>query len=88
MGMVAVTLNVMPESPKVDLERIKSEINSEVNKLGTELKGIEEKPVAFGLKCLEVLLIMSDQGGTDKIEESIKRIQGVASVKAGDITLL
>ena len=88
MGMVAVTLNVMPGSPDVDLERIKSEINSEVNKLGIELKGIEEKPVAFGLKCLGVLLTMPDNKGTADLEEAIAKIDGVASVEAGEITLL
>ena len=91
MGQVAVTLKIMPENPEVDLEKMKTEISSAVSKLGIELKGIEEKPVAFGLKCLEVLLIMPDapdQGGTDRIEEAIKNIPGIASVEAGDITLL
>ena len=88
MGTVAVTLNVMPNSPEVDLEKIKSEISSEANKLGIELKGIEEKPIAFGLKRLEVLLIMPDQGGTDKIEDSISKIEGVKSVESGEVTLL
>ena len=85
MGSVAVTLKVMPDSAEANLEKIKSEITSIVK---NALKGIEEKPVAFGLKCLEVLLIMPDQGGTDKIEEEIKKIQGVASVEAGEVTLL
>lgn len=88
MGDVAVTLKVMPESPEADLEKIKAEISSVINGAGVHLKGIEEKPVAFGLKCLEVLMIMPDQGGTDELEELLRGIEGVASVEAGDITLL
>ena len=86
MGMVAVTLKVMPDSPQADLEKIKSEIRKCIKDV--EIKGIEEKPVAFGLKCLEVLLTMPDQGGTDNIEEAIKKIPGVVSVEAGNVTLL
>ncbi len=86
MGTVAVTLNVMPDSPEADLEKIKSEISSLIK--DAEIKGIEEKPVAFGLKRLEVLLMMPDSKGTSDIEEAISKIEGVASVEAGDITLL
>ena len=53
-----------------------------------EIKSTLEKPIAFGLKFLEVLLVMPDKEGTDKIEEEIKSIEGVQSVESGDITLL
>ena len=86
MGMVAITLKVMPDSPEADLEKIKSEISSLIK--DAEIKGIEEKPVAFGLKCLEVLLTMPDNKGTASLEDSISKIEGVASVEAGNITLL
>jgi elongation factor 1-beta len=87
MGTVAVTLKVMPESPTVDLEKIKSEIRKKIKNV--RIKGIEEKPVAFGLKLLEILLILPDaKGGTDAIEEEIRSIKGVASVETGEVTLL
>lgn len=86
MGMVAVTLRVMPDSPKADMERIKSDIRKKVK---IRIKSIEEKPVAFGLKALEILLILPDmKGGTDEIEEAIRTIKGVASVESGEVTLL
>ncbi|MCX6818717.1 MAG: elongation factor 1-beta [Candidatus Aenigmarchaeota archaeon] len=88
MGDVAITLKVMPESPEIDTKKMMSEISSAIKKLGINVKSIEEKPIAFGLKCLELLLVMPDQGGTDKIEETIKKIHGVASIESGDITLL
>ncbi len=88
MGDVAITLKVMPKSPEIDTTKMKSEISSAVKKLGINIKSIEEKPIAFGLKCIELLLVMPDQGGTDKIDETIRKIQGVASIESGDITLL
>ena len=87
MGTVAVTLKVMPSSPDVNLEKIKKEVK---NSLGSEakLEQINEKPVAFGLKCLEVLITMPDTGGTDKIEEKLSSIEGVESVSTENVTLI
>ena len=87
MGTVAVTLRIMPSSPDTDLEKIKQEVK---NSLGVEakLEQINEKPVAFGIKCLEVLFTMPDTGGTDKIEEKLSGIEGVESVNTENVTLI
>jgi elongation factor 1-beta len=87
MGNVAVTLNVMPDSPEADLEKMKEEIKNRIGN-GIKLEQINEKPVAFGLKRLEVLLTMPDNKGTSDLEEAISKIEGVASVEPGEITLL
>ncbi len=86
MGDVAAVLKVMPENADVDMERIKSSIKEIVEQSGMSLQSIEEKPVAFGLKMLEVLVVTNK--GTDEIEEKIKSIEGVASVEPGDVTLI
>ncbi|MFH0949161.1 MAG: elongation factor 1-beta [Candidatus Aenigmatarchaeota archaeon] len=86
MGTVAITFRIMPSSADVDIEQIKEEIkNISIN---GEIKSVEEKPIAFGLKALDVLIIMSDTGGIDKIEKMLSSIDGVASVESGDVTLL
>ncbi len=84
IGQVAITLNVMPESPDSDINHIKDEI-----KKRADVKEIRENPIAFGLVSLKVLLILPDSaGGTDKIEKMISEIKGVASVETEDITLI
>jgi translation elongation factor aEF-1 beta len=85
MGMVGLTLRVMLESPDTDVLSVKKSIE----KIASP-KQITEKPVAFGLKMLEVLLIFDDKKGADieKIEESIRSIDGVSSVESGDVTLI
>ncbi len=90
MGTVALTFRIMPESADTDLAKIKDEIKKIVSKHGNmELKAIDEEPVAFGLKAIELLITMPDKiSGTDKLEEQISAISGVASVEAGDVTLL
>lgn len=89
MGQVAVQLTVMPDSPEADMKKIEEEIKKIAAKYkNIFLKSMTEKPVAFGLKSIEVLLVLPDAGGTDNIEQDIMKIQGIASVEAGDITLI
>lgn len=85
MGHVALTLKIMLTGPDVDAGAVKEEIENIVHP-----KQITEKPVAFGLKTLEVLLVFDDREGanTDAIEEKLRSIPGVSSVEAGDITLI
>jgi len=88
MGEVVATIKLMPESPDEDLviikEKIEKSIPSEV-----ELHKIEEEPIAFGLVALLVMVVVSDaEGGTEKVEENLSQIEGVASVDVVDIRRL
>ena len=78
-----MVLKVMPESADTDIGRIKKEI-----KKIEAVRQVEEKPIAFGLKCLEVLLMFDDKKGSDDIEKKIEGIEGVASVETVDVTLV
>ncbi|MFH1421088.1 MAG: elongation factor 1-beta [Candidatus Aenigmatarchaeota archaeon] len=85
MGNVALTMTINPESPETDLGKIKSELE----KLDG-FKSVQERPIAFGMKQLIVMFVFNDRAGadTDKIENVIAKINGVASVETGDITLI
>ncbi|KXA94196.1 hypothetical protein AKJ38_00185 [candidate division MSBL1 archaeon SCGC-AAA259I14] len=80
MGEVSVTLKVMPEGTEVDLKKLEKEIKSRMDP-----HSIEEEPVAFGLKSLNVRkIIPDDAGGTDQLEEELLEIDGVKDVKVID----
>ena len=83
MGQVAMTLRVMPENTDIDLEDLKSRIRDTA-----DVRQIEEKPIAFGLVMLEVLLVFDDKVGAGDVEEQIRSLKGVGSVEAGDVTLI
>ena len=78
-----MTLRVMPESTEVDLEELKNSINEVA-----DVKQIVEKPVAFGIVMLEVLLVFDDKVGAGDIEEKIRSLEGIRSVESGDVTLI
>ena len=85
MGQVAISMQVMPDSPETDLEQVKSEI-SKIFKV----QDAKIEPLAFGLKVLRILIIADDKKGadTDAFENEIKKIKGVAEAKAEDVTLI
>jgi elongation factor 1-beta len=82
MGMVALELKIMPESPEVDLEKLKVEISKKI-----KIQDSKIEPIAFGLKALKILVVIPDKE-TGDIETKIKEIKGVSEVEAESATLI
>lgn len=88
MGDVVATIKLMPESPDVDLEKMKEEIIASIPE-GTEFHKIEEEPIAFGLVALNVMVVVGDaEGGTEPVEENLAKIEGVNTVEVTDVRRL
>jgi len=84
MGSVAVILRVMPESPEVDLEKLKSALKQKL----PGIKDIQEEPIGFGLKALKLAAIVNDAGGeTDALEGKLSAIPGVERAEIIEVTL-
>jgi elongation factor 1-beta len=85
MGSVALILRVMPESPDIDLEKLKTQIKARI----TGLQDIQEEPIGFGLKALKIAVVVSDAGGeSDTVEANITAIRGVERAEIVELTLL
>jgi elongation factor 1-beta len=79
MGEVLTTMKIMPDSPDVDLEAIKSTIESSMPE-GAKLHEMSEEPIAFGLVSIVLQFITEDgEGGSEPVEEMVSGIDGVAS---------
>ncbi|MGI0149214.1 MAG: elongation factor 1-beta [Thermoplasmata archaeon] len=86
MGSVAVTFRIMPEDAEADLEAIEARVRKA---LGESLRDLKEEPVAFGLKAIIVIAVVSDAaGGSDPLEQSLAAVPGVGSVETIDVTLV
>ena len=85
MGDVAISIKIMPTSPEVDLEMIKTEISKIVN-----IKDSKIEPVAFGLKSLNVLIVVPDKEGAkaDEIKQKINEMEGVETAEVENVTVL
>ena len=86
MGKVAVTFRIMPEGVEVDLDGVQSQVRSS---LGGSLRKLEVKPVAFGLKAVEAIVVVDDKAGEmERLEEALRGIPGVGGVETTEVTLL
>lgn len=88
MGKVAVTYRIMPEGVDVDLAGVQDNVKKLIME-GASLARLDVKPVAFGLKFLEVILVMDDAANTSEDhEEAFRGIDGVQSVEITDLNLI
>ncbi|HWG91465.1 MAG TPA: elongation factor 1-beta [Candidatus Thermoplasmatota archaeon] len=86
MGKLVAVFRLMPEDTDVDIEAIKTAVKNATPKEAV-LQGWQVKPVAFGLKALDVTITMEDDegGSTDQLEAAYNGIAGVGSVQCVDV---
>jgi elongation factor 1-beta len=84
MANVIIIVKLLPESPDIDLNKIKEEAKSALQKEGAKSISFEEKPIAFGLKSLFVKFSFPEEKGTDLIESLLSKIPNVSSVTIED----
>lgn len=86
MRKVAVTFRVMPEGVEVDLDAVQSRLR---DSLRERLKKLEVKPVAYGLRAIEAIVILEDAAGEmERVESLLLQIPGVGGVETTEVTLL
>lgn len=77
-----VEFKLMPEGAEVDVKALGQSALDAVKKIAphSKVQNIEFKPVAFGLKSVNVTILMSDaEGGPDALEEAFNGLEGVGS---------
>lgn len=85
MGDVALIIKVMPESPDIDLNSMKSTIQTTI----ANVQQIQEEPIGFGLVALKVVVVVPDAAGqTDAVEDALNAIKGVERAEIMESTLV
>ncbi len=88
MGEVGLQYRVLPEGLEVDLKKLEDEIRKALPEFA-KLRAAEQRPLAFGLKALHVLVVMDDKkGGAEQVEAAISGVPGVQSVEIVEMGLL
>ena len=90
MGMVALTYKVMPDSDVEDVST--DDVVEQIMALKDETYDVqlcESKPLAFGLKFIQVHVVMNDGSGlSDVFEESMRAIRGTGEIEVLSMGLL
>ena len=85
---VVVNMRIMPSDVDVDL----TQVAEKLKKLAGDKCAVHSmniKPIAFGLKSLEVNLLFNDKkGGMDEIEAKIRLIEGVGEAEVTGLNRL
>ena len=88
MGEVGLQYRVLPEGLEVDLKKLEGEIVKALPDFA-KMRAAEQRPLAFGLKALHVLIVMDDKkGGAEQVESAISGVAGVQSVEIVEMGLL
>lgn len=83
-----VVFKIMPEDAEVDTQKLGQAALDTVKRIQPDAKvqNVEFKPVAFGLKSVNVTILMNDgAGGPDAIEEAFNSLPGVGSASVAEM---
>ncbi|WP_174590459.1 elongation factor 1-beta [Methanocella conradii] len=88
MGKVMAVIKVMPDSVERDVNKLMDGLKDALPR-GAELKGMQVKPIAFGLKAIICAVVVSDtEGGTEPVEDAFRKVPGVESVTVESVDLV
>ena len=90
MGMVAMTYKLNPNSDveDVDAEAIAEAVKSLASDV-YDVQAVDVKPLAFGLKFVQVHVVMNDGSGlSDIFEENMRAIHGTGEIEVLSMGLL
>ena len=85
MGIVLVKIKIMPTSPDVNLEEIKTKAKLIIEKNEGKQINFAEEPIAFGLKAVIAGFSLDEEFPLDPIEEGFQKIKNVNSVQVVDM---
>lgn len=86
MANVVVTFKVMMESTEVNVDSVKDIIADRIQEFGGEVGRLDVEPIAFGLNSVVVVFRWDEnKGDTEKLEEEVKKIEGVSNVDVVDV---
>jgi translation elongation factor aEF-1 beta len=88
MGLVAITYKIMGADGDTDIEAVADRVRG-LNNDVFDIQAVELKPLAFGLRFIQLHVVMDDgEGLVDSFEEKVKSVGDVGEVEVLEIGLL
>ena len=86
MARLVARIRILPAEAESNLESVVGSIRGSMP-AGMEMKGHAMEPIAFGLKALVGDFLLDDaEGQMDKLEESIRKVEGVGEIEVMNIS--
>jgi elongation factor 1-beta len=86
MPRVVARIRIMPADAESNLNNVVESIKKSMPP-GMEIKGHAMEPIAFGLEAIVADFLLDDaEGQMDKLEESIRIVEGVGEIEVTNIS--
>jgi len=86
MARLVARIKILPADSESDMDALANNLKSSVPE-GMELKAHAKEPIAFGLNALVGDFLLDDaEGEMEKLEESIKKIEGAGEIQVINIS--
>ena len=86
MTRLVARIRILPAEAESNLETVIQSIKASIPQ-GMEMKGHAMEPIAFGLNAIVGDFLLDDaEGQMDKLEDSIKNIEGVGEIEVMNIS--
>ncbi|HJS68792.1 MAG TPA: elongation factor 1-beta [Nitrososphaera sp.] len=86
MARLIARIRIMPADAESNLDSVVQSIKTSMPQ-GMEMKGHAMEPIAFGLKAIVGDFLLEDaEGQMDKLEETIKGVDGVGEIDVMNIS--
>ena len=85
MGIALIKIRIMPVSPEVDLEIIKTAAKKAIEKNKGKNVSFNEEPIAFGLKAIIAGFDLDESDGLEPVEDALGKIENISSVQVVDM---
>jgi elongation factor 1-beta len=86
MGRLIARIRILPADSESNLDSVVESLKKSIPQ-GMEMKGHVMEPIAFGLKAIVGDFLLDDaEGQMDKLEESIKTVEGVGELEVTNIS--
>lgn len=85
-GLNILTIKLMPDSPSVDMAKLKLDAEAIVKKIeGGIFHSAKEEPIAFGLKALVIVVAIKESQSPEVLEADLAKIEHVQSLEVTDV---
>ncbi len=86
MARLVARIRILPAEAESDLDSVLKTIRTSMPD-GMEMKGHAMEPIAFGLNAIVGDFLLEDaEGQMDKLEDSIKQVEGVGEIEVMNIS--
>jgi translation elongation factor aEF-1 beta len=88
MGLVAITYKIMGADGDTDIEAVADRVRGLADDV-FDIQAVELKPLAFGLRFIQLHVVMDDgEGLVDSFESKVKDVGDIGEVEVLEIGLL